>query len=469
MAKKRSATHSSPRWTMPFATAWIIVLIQLSSFVHGLAMSSATDQRPRAALVSLAHEHDLPAILSSMSQLEETYNRRYRYPWVFFSTQPLTEEFRQQTSNATGAVCLYEVILKDNLVSPNQPFDLNALPMDHQTDGEVLSGNRHSKPFVGQISRWNSGPFAREKRLKDYDWVWRIEPGAQFTHDITFDVFRFMRDHEIAYGFNEALLDKDEIRTHSQPVKSFIDEHPDLLHADADLSWLLGSNEAPLGVTSQGNRSRSPDSRVTDCGWSGLINSMVHEILRRVGCCNTDRQQGMGYGGYGDDDDTPPTFDIGALSFFRSQGHQDLVNHLDAAGDFYRQPLRDMAVPTISASMFLPQKSVWNYRKRDPRHSHRPSPPAYTQKPKLRTFETNVVFKSKGSNRMVGPQRRDSIREQEKNPVESMAERFALWNQMAQDFSRQDAIPGLRSGDTVIDERNFSMDPKRLRPVELLY
>lgn len=124
---------------------------------------------------------------------------------------------------------------------------------------------------------------------------------AQFTHDITFDVFRFMRDHEIAYGFNEALLDKDEIRTHSQPVKSFIDEHPDLLHADADLSWLLGSNEAPLGVTSQGNRSRSPDSRVTDCGWSGLINSMVHEILRRVGCCNTDRQQGMGYGGYGDD------------------------------------------------------------------------------------------------------------------------------------------------------------------------
>lgn len=153
----------------------------------------------------------------------------------------------------------------------------------------------------------------------------------------------------------------------------------------------------------------------------------------------------------------PPTFDIGALSFFRSQGHQDLVNHLDAAGNFYSQPLRDMAVPTISASMFLPQKSVWSHRKREVRHSYRPSPPANTQKPKLKTFDTKVGFNLQAKNRVVGPQRRGSIREQERNPGESMAERFALWNLMAQDLSRQDAIPGLRSGNTVIDERNFSM------------
>ena len=126
---------------------------------------------------------------------------------------------------------------------------------------------------------------------------------AQFTHDITFDVFRFMRDHEIAYGFNEALLDKDEIRTHSQPVRSFIDKHPDLLHADADLSWLLDSNDAPLGATSQGNWSRGPDSK--DGGWSDVIGFMIPDSLRRLGCCNTDRQQGMGYGGYVDELGSP--------------------------------------------------------------------------------------------------------------------------------------------------------------------
>jgi mannosyltransferase len=98
--------------------AWIFLLIQLSSFVHGLAISSAADQRPRAAFVSLAHETDLPAVLSSISQLEETFNHRYHYHWVFFSTQPLSEEFRRQTSNATGAICIYEVISVSDLASP---------------------------------------------------------------------------------------------------------------------------------------------------------------------------------------------------------------------------------------------------------------------------------------------------------------------------------------------------------------
>ncbi|KAL7931527.1 glycosyltransferase family 15 protein [Trichoderma chlorosporum] len=434
MAKKRSTTVSSPCWTTSFAMAWILVLIQLSSFVHGLAISSATDQRPRAAFVSLALEQDLHALLSSMSQLEETFNRRYQYHWVFFSTQPLSEEFRRQTSNATGAVCLYEVISEDDLPSPKQPPAFNSLPQA-QTGGEHVSTIDQQAPFVDQISRWNSGLFASEKRLRDYDWIWRIEPGAQFTHDITFDVFRFMRDHEIAYGFNEALLDKDEIRTHSQPVKSFIDKHPDLLHADADLSWLLDGVDGPIPAMRRGNESK--DHYSISGAWTNDKN------------CGGDGLEGMS-----------PTFDIGSLSFFRSQSHQDLFNHLDAAGDLHNQPLRDMAVPTISASIFLPQKSVWNYRKRDARHAHRPSPPEYTQRPKLKVFELDLGFNLRRRNRMVGPQSRDSIREQERNPYKSMAECFVLWNLVAQDLSRQDAIPGLQSGNTVIDERNFSLGSK---------
>ncbi|EHK26818.1 glycosyltransferase family 15 protein [Trichoderma virens Gv29-8] len=436
MAKKRTTTVFSPSWTVQFILAWIFLLIQPSSFVHGLAISSAADQRPRAAFVSLAHEHDLPALLSSISQLEETFNHRYQYHWIFFSMQPLSEEFRQQTSNATSAICLYEVISEDNLASPKQPLAFNTLP-SAQSSGEHGVKNGQQAPFLDQISRWNSASFASEKRLRDYDWIWRIEPGAQFTHDITFDVFRFMRDHEIAYGFNEALLDKDEIRTHSEPVISFIDKHPDLLHADADLSWLLDCNDGPIAVKI---RSNSPEGRdIVGSSWTDLISLMMQ-----------GRLEGMS-----------PTFDIGSLSFFRSQSHQDLFHHLDAAGDlYYSQPLRDMAVPTISASMFLPQKSVWNYRKRDVRHTYRPSPPEYTQKPKLKAFEHNLGFNLRRRNRMVGPRSRDSIRGQERNPEESMAEYFVLWSLVAQDFSRQDAIPGLQSGHTVIDERNFSLSSK---------
>lgn len=284
-----------------------------------------------------------------------------------------------------------------------------------------------------------------------------------------------MRDHEIAYGFNEALLDKDEMRTHSQTVRSFIDQHPDLLHADADVSWFLGGNDAPIEPANQ-NGSLDIRSEAAII-WIDLISSMIQGILDRLGYPIADWQQDNNYTDDGEDLGSPaevfasqlsnmyktglegisPTFDIGSLSFFRSKSHQDLFNHLDAMGDFYNRPLRDMAVPTMSASMFLPQKSVWNYRRRDARHAHRPSLPEYTQRPKAKGYELNLGFKLRGKDRMVGPQRRDSIREQERNPEESMAERFALWDLMARDLSRQDAIPGLQSGHTVIDERNFSM------------
>lgn len=26
--------------------------------------------------------------------------------------------------------------------------------------------------------RWNLGSFAREHRMRDYDWFWRVEPGV---------------------------------------------------------------------------------------------------------------------------------------------------------------------------------------------------------------------------------------------------------------------------------------------------
>ncbi|KAL7914289.1 nucleotide-diphospho-sugar transferase [Trichoderma velutinum] len=302
MAKKRTMTVSSPCWNLPLTLTWIFLLVHMSSFVHGLAISSATDQRPRAAFVSLAHENDLSALMSSISQVEETFNYRYQYHWIFFSTQPLSEEFRQQTSNATGAVCLYEVISEDKLASPKQPVAFNTLP-PALTGGEYVSELGRQAHSPAQISRWNSGPFASENRLRDYDWIWRIEPGAQFTHDITFDVFRFMRDHEIAYGFNEALLDKDEIRIHSQPVISFIDKHPDLLHADADLSWLLDCNDEPTAAKIRGKGSRGRHR--SGSWWTDLISLMMQGSLSRPDYRNTDEQQDKSHDSDGDEVGSP--------------------------------------------------------------------------------------------------------------------------------------------------------------------
>ncbi|KAG6039659.1 hypothetical protein E4U41_002327 [Claviceps citrina] len=228
---------------------WLALLIPLHSPVkgHSLSPASALDSTPRAALVTLAHENDLEPLLSSMSQLEDSFNNRYKYDWVFFGVETLSDRFRQLTSNATAATCIYEVA-HPNVVEPRRLNNVcHSRDESTQTSIQTPSPTRGdlSEPVqsIRQLQRWNNGPFAKEKRLQTYDWFWRIEPGVQFTHDVKFDVFRFMRDHNIAYGSNRAGIGPTHLTSLSQDVKRFLEKHPDLLHAEADVSWLLDSSD----------------------------------------------------------------------------------------------------------------------------------------------------------------------------------------------------------------------------------
>ena len=148
----------------------------------------ATDRRPRAALVSFAHENDLNAILGSVSQLEDRFNSRYQYDWIFFSTAPLSDEFKRLTSNATTAVCLYEIISGENWNVPQRTRHLGVDAQDNSHgDDALVEGNSDVGSVTGnqplslveKTYRWKSGPFAKEHRLRDYDWFWRIEPGVR--------------------------------------------------------------------------------------------------------------------------------------------------------------------------------------------------------------------------------------------------------------------------------------------------
>ena len=50
--------------------------------------------KPRAALISLVRNLELPGLMQSMRQLEYQWNRKYNYPWIFFNDEPFSEEFK---------------------------------------------------------------------------------------------------------------------------------------------------------------------------------------------------------------------------------------------------------------------------------------------------------------------------------------------------------------------------------------
>jgi alpha 1,2-mannosyltransferase len=61
----------------------------------------------KACFVVLVRNAELGGFMSSMKQLEKTFNSKFNYPYVFLNDDDFTEEFKQQTSSLTNAETKY--------------------------------------------------------------------------------------------------------------------------------------------------------------------------------------------------------------------------------------------------------------------------------------------------------------------------------------------------------------------------
>ncbi|OAP61014.1 hypothetical protein AYL99_06018 [Fonsecaea erecta] len=266
--------------------------------------------RPNAALISLVRNQELEGILQSMRQLEFRWNRRYQYPWVFFNEKPFSDEFKAATSNATSARTEYHQVPRAHWNTPphiNMTLYYNSL--DYLSMASV--GKGHLLSYHSMI-RWQSGFFYLHPALAAYDYYWRVEPDVHFFCDIPYDPFRFMHATGMVYGFNMAIL--DDARSFASlwsTTRDFIAAHPDLVHPDARLDWLL---DPQTGLT------------YNNCQFFS-------------------------------------NFEIGSLGFFRDNpGNRRYFDWLERQGGFYYSRWGDAPVHTLSVTMFAPPERLWWFR-----------------------------------------------------------------------------------------------------------
>lgn len=69
-------------------------IIDNSKLLGSITGIGYVSTRPRAALISLVRNSELPGLMQSMRQLEFRWNRKYQYPWVFFNDEPFSDEFK---------------------------------------------------------------------------------------------------------------------------------------------------------------------------------------------------------------------------------------------------------------------------------------------------------------------------------------------------------------------------------------
>lgn len=126
--------------------------------------------RVKAAFVVLVRNSELYALRSSMRYLEDRFNHRYNYPWIFLNEQPFTEEFINMTRMMTNAEVHYGLVPKEHWSYPDWIDQERAAECrEDMAERQIVYGGSES---YRHMCRYQSGFFMLHPLLDDLDYYW---------------------------------------------------------------------------------------------------------------------------------------------------------------------------------------------------------------------------------------------------------------------------------------------------------
>jgi len=285
----------------------------------------------------LARNSDLEGAATAIRSLEKQFNRWFQYHIIFLNDQPWEQDFISALTAASSASLSFEIIPPSMWSYPahiDQPHALKCMA------AQKAKGLPYADlESYHHMCRFNSGPLFSHPALLPYDWYWRIEPDVTFTCAITYDPFRFMRQHNKTYGYTIALWEVGSTcPSIFRTTTTYREAH--LSHLSTSPLWtsMLDASWAPL-----------PLRRL-------LMPHLLHSRDRKGDAWNFCHFWS--------------NFEIASLAFFRSDAYRAYFEALDAAGGFYYERWGDAPVHSLAAAMLLEPRQVHWFR--DFGYSHPP-------------------------------------------------------------------------------------------------
>lgn len=279
-----------------------------SSSLSSSSSTSPSDEAPyeraNATFVTLARNEDLWDIVGSIRQVEDRFNHQFHYDWVFLNDKPFNENFKTVTSRLVSGRAKYGLIPNEHWGYPDWiDQEKAAKARQDMADKKIIYGGSES---YRHMCRFESGFFWRSPDLVEYKYYWRVEPSIKLHCNIDYDVFKFMIERKLKYGFTISLYEYIEtIPTLWESTRKFIDMHPEYLAPDNLMDFISDDN----GET------------YNKCHfWSN--------------------------------------FEVVDLDFWRSKPYQEYFDFLDREGGFFYERWGDAPVHSIGASLFLNKDEV---------------------------------------------------------------------------------------------------------------
>ncbi|KAK3988480.1 nucleotide-diphospho-sugar transferase [Cladorrhinum sp. PSN332] len=264
----------------------------------------APGPRMNATFVTLARNGDVWEIAKSIRQVEDRFNRRYNYDWVFLNDKPFDETFKKVTTSLVSGKTHYGLIPKEHWSFPPHIDQEKAKKVrEDMAQRKIIYGDSIS---YRHMCRFESGFFFRQELMLNYDYYWRVEPSIKLFCDIHYDPFRYMHENKKKYSFVLSLYEYMEtIPTLWDSVKKFVKNHPEHIAEGNSMGFL----------SDDGGESYNK------CHfWSN--------------------------------------FEIGSLRWLRSKAYTDYFESLDQDGGFFYERWGDAPVHSIAAGLMLPKEEI---------------------------------------------------------------------------------------------------------------
>ncbi|KAK7398480.1 alpha 1,2-mannosyltransferase 2.4.1 [Neonectria punicea] len=264
----------------------------------------APGPRMNATFVTLARNSDIWEIAESIRQVEDRFNRRYGYDWVFLNDQPFDDNFKKITTSLVSGTTHYGLIPEEHWSFPEW--------IDQEKAKKVREDMKERKIIYGDsisyrhMCRFESGFFFRQELMLNYEFYWRVEPSIKLFCDIHYDPFRVIAESGKKYSFVLSLYEYiDTIPTLWASTKKFMANHPEHISDDNSMAFLSDDG----GET------------YNKCHfWSN--------------------------------------FEVGSLEWLRSKPYIDYFEALDRDGGFFYERWGDAPIHSIAAGLLLKKDEI---------------------------------------------------------------------------------------------------------------
>ena len=251
----------------------------IKQYIANMPKDYEDSTKPKAAIHYLIRSNpdEMKELFQSLQLLDKYFNNKFKYPVIMFHENDLTEATKQKLRDSTNSNLIFQNV---TLTIP----DFIKQPVQKYLYGKSI-GYRH-------MCRFQAMGIYEQPIMKSLDYAWRLDDDSMLRSNIPYDIFRYMADNDIIYGYAQVNF---ESRRRSRNLWKFVQ------------SYIRNMN----------------------------ITTMHFDQW-------PIRQQYYN------------NFEVSATKLWYSKEYQNYVHTVDRAGGIYRHVWGDATIKAIGVSMFVP-------------------------------------------------------------------------------------------------------------------